>query len=380
MENCDTECFDAECFDMECFDAKCFDKISVIVPIYNGAEYLENCVYSICSQTYKNLEILLLDDGSRDNSFELCMELKKEDDRIRVVSHENRGVSYTRNCGLKLATGSYTMFVDADDWLEKVFCEKMLLLLKNTKSDIAVCDFMAYGAKEQNWKDGILEREMIVREYLGGGILNRIMNKLYRTDLIQNVKFPEMRDLREDALWTPTVLGKAKRIVRTSEAYYNYRISAESLSHKKWKRNRFLCGCYVNEMQGLLALLEEAEDTQIKRLIWRFLLEKTKKIMEDFHKLKDYHVYTRYIREAVIQCPDFPWDLLENPSEAKLIQIIHRNSHYRSAQWNYLFFQLRSSQVPLKNKGMVLKKLFFAFVGDIYEEISNICHGISKTH
>lgn len=102
--------------------------------------------------------------------------------------------------------------------------------------------------------------------------------------------------------------------------------------------------------------------------------------MEDFHKLKDYHVYTRYIREAVIQCPDFPWDLLENPSEAKLIQIIHRNSHYRSAQWNYLFFQLRSSQVPLKNKGMVLKKLLFAFVGDIYEEISNICHGISKTH
>lgn len=170
MENCDTECFDAECFDMECFDAKCFDKISVIVPIYNGAEYLENCVYSICSQTYKNLEILLLDDGSRDNSFELCMELKKEDDRIRVVSHENRGVSYTRNCGLKLATGSYTMFVDADDWLEKVFCEKMLLLLKNTKSDIAVCDFMAYGAKEQNWKDGILEREMIVRGYLGGYI------------------------------------------------------------------------------------------------------------------------------------------------------------------------------------------------------------------
>ena len=102
------------------------EKISIIVPVYNAASTLERCVRALMSQTYHNIEIILINDGSRDNSLELCQSFAEEDDRIRVIDKPNGGVSSARNAGLDAATGQFIMFCDSDDWAEPQWCEELL--------------------------------------------------------------------------------------------------------------------------------------------------------------------------------------------------------------------------------------------------------------
>ena len=112
------------------------DLISVIVPIYNVESYLEQCIKSIINQTYKNIEIILIDDGSTDKSPKICDKYKQKDSRIIVVHKQNTGVSATRNIGLELSKGKWIAFVDSDDWIEKEYLEELLLNAKKEKADI----------------------------------------------------------------------------------------------------------------------------------------------------------------------------------------------------------------------------------------------------
>ena len=113
-------------------------KVSVIVPVYNAEKYLEKCVNSIVNQTYKNLEIILINDGSKDNSLALCKKFNA-DARVVVIDQENRGAAGARNSGISVATGDYISFVDADDWVENSFIEKLVNLIQSTDSDISIC-------------------------------------------------------------------------------------------------------------------------------------------------------------------------------------------------------------------------------------------------
>ena len=123
-------------------------KISVIVPVYKVKQYLEKCVNSITNQTYKNLEIILIDDGSPDGSPALCDKLSKTDNRIKVIHKENGGVSSARNTGLANATGDYIAFVDSDDWIELETFEECYKKAKKEKSDIVQFDLN----KVKGWK------------------------------------------------------------------------------------------------------------------------------------------------------------------------------------------------------------------------------------
>ena len=115
-------------------------KISIIVPIYNAKEHLDKCVESILEQTEKNLEIILVDDGSKDNSFEICKKYEKIDQRVKVIHQENAGVSVARNHGIEIAEGEYIGFVDSDDWIEPVMYERLLKEAKETNADVVMCD------------------------------------------------------------------------------------------------------------------------------------------------------------------------------------------------------------------------------------------------
>ena len=117
------------------------DLISVIVPVYNVEKYLVQCINSILNQTIKNLEIILVDDGSLDNSGKICDEFSKKDDRIVAIHKENNGLSSARNAGLEIANGNYIGFVDSDDWLDEHMYEILLKLIKENNSDISCCDF-----------------------------------------------------------------------------------------------------------------------------------------------------------------------------------------------------------------------------------------------
>lgn len=117
------------------------EKVSVIIPVYNDEKYLKQCVESILTQTYTNLEIILVDDGSTDHTPEICEEYREKYDQIRVLHKKNGGVGSSRNAGLALATGEYVLFVDNDDWLEKHHIEELYKLAKENNADIAAGNF-----------------------------------------------------------------------------------------------------------------------------------------------------------------------------------------------------------------------------------------------
>ena len=124
--------------------------ISIIIPIYNVEKYLHCCINSVIRQTYKNLEIILIDDGSPDNCGKICDEYAKKDNRIKVIHKENGGLSSARNAGLDIAKGEYISFVDSDDYVAENFIEKLYKLCKENDADIAECDFYRIKANEKS--------------------------------------------------------------------------------------------------------------------------------------------------------------------------------------------------------------------------------------
>ena len=131
------------------------DKISVIIPVYNAEKYISDCLESVVRQTYKNLEILLVDDGSKDGSAGICLEWCKKDARIRLLQKENGGVSSARNLGLQEASGEYVTFVDADDWIGERMLERLWACIESDKSELAMCEFREVNSGDRKrlaWK------------------------------------------------------------------------------------------------------------------------------------------------------------------------------------------------------------------------------------
>ena len=213
--------------------------VSIIIPVYNVEKYLDKCIASVVNQTYTNLEIILIDDGSPDNCPTICDQWQAKDSRITVIHQQNGGLSIARNEGLKLATGEYIGFVDSDDWIEPDMVELLLTALLETDADIAVCNYQleSEGSKAIRKIAVSSERKLYSNEevliiiIIGGSFITTVVwNKLYRKNVLSNIKFPEGK-IHEDNLWTPQVVGNSKRIVYIEDSLYHYVIRKESLAH-----------------------------------------------------------------------------------------------------------------------------------------------------
>lgn len=212
--------------------------ISVIVPIYNVEKYLNICVDSILNQTYKNLEIILVDDGSTDNCGKICDKYAQKDNRIKVIHKENEGVSSARNVGIENANGSYIAFVDGDDWIEKWYCNQLLEEAIQQKSDVVVC---AYNRIIDNRieKCNINQKKQILNseEYLmkalnpqtGFGFCHM---KLIKKNVIKKVRFNQKLVVGEDALFNMQMCENINKAVFIPKALYNYRNNCESVVKK----------------------------------------------------------------------------------------------------------------------------------------------------
>lgn len=202
--------------------------ISVIVPIYNVKEYLDRCVESIVNQTYKNIEIILVDDGSPDNCPQMCNEWAEKDTRINVIHKENGGLSDARNAGLKIATGEIVSFIDSDDWIELDMFEKMLNRMIEDDSDIVSCG-VKWVEEDGNVirdvtvsNDEVLDMQSAMKELLNDGKLKQhVWNKIYKFDLIKDVPF-EKGKYHEDVFWSYQIVGRAKKVSVVKESFYNY--------------------------------------------------------------------------------------------------------------------------------------------------------------
>ena len=164
------------------------NKISIIVPIYNTEQYLERCLKSLINQDYKNIEIILVNDGSDDNSLAICNKYKKNDDRIIVIDKQHTGVSDTRNIGIKRATGDYIGFVDSDDYIDKNMFKKLINGAEKYKCEISMCDLIekyniSDEIKEYKLKYIQMDRKQALEQLLyDRNIGNYVMVKLFKMD------------------------------------------------------------------------------------------------------------------------------------------------------------------------------------------------------
>lgn len=213
--------------------------ISIIVPIYKVEPYLKQCVDSILNQTYLDLEILLIDDGSPDRCGEICDEYAKKDKRIRVFHTENRGLSAARNLGIQKSTGIYLGFVDSDDWLEKDMYEALLNRIVETQADISGCGFYTEFATKSivsRLKETVysgIESEIAL---LDGKVSNYVWNKLYRREVFLTVSFPEGRNFEEMSSMH-RIMNVAGKVADISCPKYHYRIRPESITKTYTAKN-----------------------------------------------------------------------------------------------------------------------------------------------
>lgn len=217
------------------------ETISVIVPVYNVADYLEECVISIINQTYKNLEIILVDDGSTDNSSKICDDFSKKDTRIKVIHKENGGISKARNAGIEIATGDYIAFMDSDDCIKETFIEELYKLLKENDADIAGCRFYrnipnttdyVYPKESEDYNFVTDSKGMMKRLYNDMGVFCVVWNKLYKKDIVKKHPFPDLK-IAEDAYIMREYMFEAKKIAWTSKALYMYRDRPGSIMTSK---------------------------------------------------------------------------------------------------------------------------------------------------
>ena len=206
------------------------EKISIIVPIYNVAPYLPACLDSIIHQTYLNLEIILVDDGSPDRSGEICDEYAKKDKRVKVIHQSNGGLSDARNTALDIAKGDYLMFVDSDDWIEKKTCEILNRLASDYKADTVIfgLNFVFDSGKvirSKRGMAGLTDKNMcmkyLIHNVARGGIFNYACNKMFSSHLFEGLRFPVGR-LAEDQDVIYKLIHRSQRIYVTEQPLYNY--------------------------------------------------------------------------------------------------------------------------------------------------------------
>ena len=211
--------------------------ISVIVPVYNVERYLRQCIESITNQSYKNLQIILIDDGSKDNSGKICDEYAEKDKRIEVIHKENAGVSAARNTGLDNAKGEWITFVDADDWVEKNFCEILIKKAIENESDCIACGYNKVYCNNTE-KNVVLQCYEItgiefVKDilYVQNG-LGFCHMKLWKKSVIDKVRFEEDLKVGEDALFCIQVGENINKFFMLDIPLYNYRINRNSAVRK----------------------------------------------------------------------------------------------------------------------------------------------------
>lgn len=279
------------------------EKISVIVPVFNAADYLEKCLDSILNQTYQNLEIILINDGSTDRSALICETYRHKDKRIRLIHKKlgGGGVGAARNSALPLVTGDYVLFVDNDDWLELNHIEFLHQSLKETGADIAVANFteffedrstFAFHLKAEDYFQQVYEpKEWFDFQYEGTFAFSQCFtvpwSKLYKAELFQGIVYPEDEKVEDDyTTWKLYLM--ADKIVYSNQAIYYHRKRSTSVTKTVNNVHVFPLKS-IEERVTLLAMLGFDISRELQAYRWRLDLHKdsllASGLMQDYQKV-----------------------------------------------------------------------------------------------
>lgn len=234
-------------------------KISIIVPVYQAEQYIHKCLDSLLSQTYQDIEIVLIDDGSRDKSGEICDHYAQKDQRIKVIHQENGGVSKARQKGLEAATGDYIIHADPDDWVDATMCEELLKVAVEEDADMVICDFWTEEPARtirNHEQPSELDSETILKEIIKGKLHGSCWNKLVKRSAITkgNISFsPSHITVLEDLLFNCKFLNQKQiKVAYLPKAFYHYNMmNASSLCHVPWAK----------KIQSEIDVLTELEKT-----------------------------------------------------------------------------------------------------------------------
>lgn len=213
------------------------DKISVVVPAYNCQGAIERCINSIQNQTYKNLEIIVVNDGSTDNTESLLHEIQEQDERVKVISIPNGGVSHARNTGIDNATGDYITFVDSDDYIDEEMYETLIGLIKKHDVKIAHCSYKNVDGETivsvgDTGKVTVQNHDEAMMCLLSGRLFSGgIWNKMYEKDLFNEIRFDESIRINEDVLANYELFNLIDKSVFIDKAFYSYVVNNESATH-----------------------------------------------------------------------------------------------------------------------------------------------------
>ena len=217
-------------------------KISVIIPVYNVSEYLPTCLDSVINQTYKNLEIICVNDGSPDNSAEILFEYAKKDSRIKIITQDNQGVSAARNNGLKQASGKYIYFLDSDDYIHPQMLERLYIAAEKENADFSCCKYKKVWKKEEiktlQAKENVVIENPTKDFFSTQGIVSvNVWSKLYCRSTIGNLNFIN-QSIGEDLYFNLCFMQKAKRGVFVPEEMYYYLQRENTLSQGQYLRKK----------------------------------------------------------------------------------------------------------------------------------------------
>ena len=261
--------------------------VSIIIPVYNAELYLDQCIQSIISQSYKNWECILINDGSKDRSGEICNKWGKKDKRIKVIHQVNQGVSITRNRGIKEAIGEYIAFVDSDDWLEIDYIEDLYNNIKSNKTDLVVCGIIRnLNNKEEHTIPsckGIFKvssrHEKEFNDLNNKYLLFPPYAKLYKKKIIEyyNIAYNENFSYGEDLLFNYTYLQYVENYSVIQKASYHYRILNNNSLSSKIRYNQFNIDYYQWEILRNFylkhKLFSEDSKTYLHRRLWGIIYD-----------------------------------------------------------------------------------------------------------
>ena len=299
--------------------------VSIIVPVYNVQKYIKQCLDSILNQSYKNIEIILVDDGSKDDSGYFCDCISKLDSRVKVLHKENGGLSSARNSGLEISTGEYIVFIDSDDWIELDYIEKLYSNIINYNADIAVC-----GVKKV-WDDGkecqmtnfksisCFNSKESMKELIKERNLNvAVWNKMYKKSLLDGIEF-SVGKINEDVDWTWKIISRSNKTVVFEDLLYNYRQRSGSIMSTSASSNyKFILDCMLERHRYIESKYHDMVDDSALSIMYTCLYQG--QIYLKTHKYKECLVCFRDINK-VLDSLQFSTDFYKNISAKKKIRI-----------------------------------------------------------
>ena len=319
------------------------NKVSIIVPIFNSEKWMKKCIDSIIEQSYKLIEIILVDDGSVDKSPEICDEYASKDERVHVIHKKNEGVSIARNTGIDIATGKYVKFVDSDDWIEKDCCEKLVNIMEKEKVDLVICGLNIFQDGKLLRNPHLDDKKIEIKnDFKYYKYISKIFaspcNKLYKREKIKK-KFEIKQSSGEDLIFNLNYLLETNKVYTTHYCLYNVRLDNPNSLNRKFREDRFdiVINLIQNEINFCKKIYGDNYEKQFFANMYIENLHAHLRNLATIYKYKEFKIKSyKYINLDIIKKATKMCHL-----KRKDYEIFNKLLKIKSTFFIYLFFKIK---------------------------------------